>query len=72
MLNVLDGKLEFLKMVKGLEDGTYIGLKKRFDQLNGKKVKLDNEKIDLESVVNTILNKGLDEGIILYNRYKKS
>jgi retron-type reverse transcriptase len=72
LLNVLDGKLEFLKMVKGIEDGTYKGLKKRFDQLNGKKAKMDNEKIDLESVVNTILNKGLDEGINLYDRYKKS
>lgn len=70
--NVLDGKLEFLKMVKGVEDGTYKGLKERFDLLNGMKVKIDNEKIDFESVVNAILNKGLDEGISLYDRYKKS
>lgn len=33
MVNVLDGKLEFLKMVKGEEDGTYKGLKVRFDRL---------------------------------------
>jgi retron-type reverse transcriptase len=72
LVNVLDGKLEFLKMVKGIEDGTYMGLKARFDQLNGKKVQIDSEKIDLESVVNTILNKGLTEGINLYDRYKKS
>jgi RNA-directed DNA polymerase len=70
--NVLDGKLEFLKMVKGIEDGTYKGLKERFDLLNGMKVKIDNEKIDLESVVNAILNKGLDDGINLYDRFKKS
>lgn len=72
LVNVLDGKLEFLKMVKGIEDGTYKRLKERFDLLNGMKVKIDNEKIDLESVVNAILNKGLDEGISLYDRFKKS
>jgi RNA-directed DNA polymerase len=33
LANVLDGKLEFLKMVKGAEDGTYKGLKERFDLL---------------------------------------
>ncbi|MEP1087732.1 MAG: reverse transcriptase family protein [Algoriphagus sp.] len=35
LVNVLDGKLEFLKMVKGIEDGTYKGLKERFDLLVG-------------------------------------
>jgi RNA-directed DNA polymerase len=72
LVNVLDGKLEFLKMVKGIEDGTYKGLKVRFVELTGLKDKKDNEKIDLESVVNTILNKGLDEGINLYDRFKNS
>lgn len=72
LVNVLDGKLEFLKMVKGVEDGTYKGLKVRFNELIRIKSKKDNEKIDLESVVNTILNKGIDEGIILYNRFKNS
>lgn len=33
LANVLDGKLEFLKMVKGVEDGTYKGLKERFEKL---------------------------------------
>ncbi len=33
IVNVLDGKLEFLKMVKGIEDGTYKGMKKRFNKL---------------------------------------
>lgn len=70
--NVLDGKLEFLKMVKGVEDGTHKGLIKRFNELTGMKQEKDNEKIYLESVVNTILNKGLDEGINLYDRFKNS
>lgn len=72
LVNVLDGKLEFLKMVKGIEDGTYKGLKERFNKLTRMKDKRDNEKIDLESVINTILNKGLDEGINLYDRFKNS
>ena len=35
LVNVLDGKLEFLKMVKGAEDETYETLKGRFDKLVG-------------------------------------
>lgn len=72
LVNVLDGKLEFLKMVKGVKDGTYKGLKNRFNKLTGMKDKKDNEKIDLESVVNAILNKGLDDGIYLYDRFKNN
>jgi hypothetical protein len=72
LVNVLDGKLEFLKMVKGIDDGTYKGLKEWFNELTGMKQEKDNEKIDLESVVNTILNKGLDEGINLYDRFKNN
>lgn len=33
LIYVLDGKLEFLKMVKGIEDGTYKGLKNRLKKL---------------------------------------
>ena len=35
LVNVLDGKLEFLKMVKGNDDGTYKGLNARFEKLIG-------------------------------------
>lgn len=35
LINVLDGKLEYLKMVKSPEDRTYKGLKGRFDKLLG-------------------------------------
>nr|WP_245545522.1 reverse transcriptase family protein [Mariniradius saccharolyticus] len=72
LVNVIKGKLEFLKMVKGNEDGTYKGLKERFSKLDLAKGKQDFEKIDLETVVTTILNKGLDEGINLYERFKNS
>ena len=36
--NVLMGKLEFLKMVKGYQDSTYNGLKKRYDRLVGAEI----------------------------------
>lgn len=70
LVNVLDGKLEFLKMVKGAEDGTYKRLKMKFNELTGMKRETDKGKMDLESVVNTILNEGLSEGINLYDRFK--
>jgi retron-type reverse transcriptase len=35
MTKVLEGKLNYLKMVKGSEDGTFQKLKERFDKLNG-------------------------------------
>ena len=57
--NVLDGKLEFLKMVKGGEDSTYLSLKKRFDKLNG-----------TENSVNSVLNvweqQGIDKAMNLF------
>ncbi len=40
--NVLEGKLEFLRMVKGTEDSTYQSLKKRLDKLTFKTSNLAN------------------------------
>ncbi|GIV42925.1 MAG: hypothetical protein KatS3mg035_0048 [Bacteroidia bacterium] len=36
--NVLAGKLEFLRMVKGIQDGTYKALIKRFTKLKNKEI----------------------------------
>jgi hypothetical protein len=46
LVNVLDGKLEFLKMVKGAENDTYTSLKRRFDKLSGPENKV-NELLDI-------------------------
>jgi hypothetical protein len=70
LINVLDGKLEFLKMVKGAEDGSYTELKVRFDKITGIKEKKDQSKIDLSSVLNTLVNQGLNKAMKLYSRYK--
>lgn len=71
LVNVLDGKLEFLKMVKGLDDSTYKTLKKRFDKLTQTKEKIQTKKVDLNVVLNTLINKGLSPAMDLYDRYKK-
>ena len=59
MLNVIDGKLEYLKMVKGGKDSTYLKLKSRFDKLKAK-----------ESQVNKILHiwetEGIDKAMKVY------
>ncbi len=44
--NVLDGKLEFLKMVKGDKDSTYVKLRERFDKLSDQKDPI-NEILDI-------------------------
>lgn len=70
LVNVLDGKLEFLKMVKGVEDSTFKTLKKRFDKLTQVKEKIQTERVDLDAVLNTLINKGLNPAMDLYDRYK--
>lgn len=70
LVNVLDGKLEFLKMVKGIEDETYKGLKERLDKLTGLKETKDQSKIDLNSVLDTLVNQGLNKAMNLYSKFK--
>lgn len=52
MENVLDGKLQFLKMVKGEKDLTFMGLKKRFDKLVN--VKIHNTNTYVNPTTNNI------------------
>jgi RNA-directed DNA polymerase len=63
LVSVLDGKLEFLKMVKGVEDGTYKGLKERFDKLVG-----------FTDPINQVLNAwetdGIDQAMSIYYKDK--
>ena len=66
----VEDELEFLKMVKGKENSTYVNLKKRYDFLVNKKEKSVQEKIDMNRVLEVIINKGLGSGIELYNRFK--
>lgn len=60
--NVLDGKLQFLKMVKGSDDSTYIALKKRYDKLV--------EANDPITIILDIWEKEGIESAILQYRYR--
>lgn len=59
MKNVIFGKLEYLKMVKGPDDGTYMKLKERFD-------KLHNGGGFLNSVLSLWEKEGIDVAIEKY------
>ena len=64
--NVLGGKLEFLKMVKGEQDSTYTSLKKRHDRLNGNEIQ---EKMNsLDNILCLFESKGLKFAM---NEYRK-
>lgn len=69
--NVLDGKLEFLKMVKGVEDGTYKGLKERFDLLvKPSEVVLESKSVDLDSILGVFAKQGLNQAMGLFKKNK--
>lgn len=56
MANVIAGKLEFLKMVKGAENDTYLRLKARLE-------KLINRKNPIDEIVCIWERKGIDQAI---------
>jgi hypothetical protein len=58
--NVLSGKLEYLKMVKGPVDGTYSKLNKRL-------LKLQQKDSDLEKLLKVWENDGIEEAMDLFN-----
>jgi len=68
--NVLSGKLEFLKMVKGTGDSTYISMSQRFHDLI-KREKLSRiQQIDFNEIVEVLLKDGIDKAMVLFDKYK--
>ena len=67
MINVLTGKLDYLRMIKGKDGFTYPNLKKRFDVL----LTISLESDDMDIVLETLVHKGLNEGIRLYKELNK-
>jgi hypothetical protein len=61
--NVLSGKLEYLKMVKGSDNATYLSLNKRFEKLNGYRNPLDLVLLEWE-------NNGIESAMEIYKRDK--
>ena len=60
LINVLDGKLEYLKMVKGREDSTYNKLKARFDALS-------SEKLPINDILDVWEKEGIEKAMEKYN-----
>jgi hypothetical protein len=69
---VIEGKLEYLKMVKGVDDTTYLNLLQKFEKLADRENIKQSLKVDLEAVIDEIINEGLEAGIDLYNKFKSS
>lgn len=67
MVLVLMGKLQYLKMVRGAEDSQYQQLYNRFHQLL---LSISSRDKQLEDVLNTLLAKGIDEAMHLYQPLK--
>lgn len=65
MAMVIEGKLLYLKMVKGADDGTYLKLKKRFDLLLGTTYKNNSEAVN---ILDLIFDVGLDEAMTYYKK----
>lgn len=64
LVNVLDGKLEFLKMVKGMQDSTYMKLKERFD-------KLTNTTSPIIGILDVWEKEGIEKAMDIFNQISK-
>ena len=69
MKNVIDGKLNYLKMVKGGDNTLYKMLSKRFKllSLNMNKKSITRSQY-LDSVLKTLLEKGIEDAMKKYNK----
>lgn len=71
LANVVGGKLEYLKMVKGSHNNVYVELSRRLDSLISPKKKITESKsLILESVLEVFATKGLAEAMQLYKEHK--
>jgi len=69
-LNVLSGKLEFLKMVRGINDPTYVRLDQRFQLLVKKQKENQTQLIDFDNIIETLSKEGLEKAMSLFDRFK--
>ncbi len=69
MENVISGKLEYLKMVKGINNSTYTSLNKRFTKL------LEdfwlNQGNDISEILDLLENQGIEEAMKKYYSNEK-
>jgi len=66
MVNVIAGKLDFLRMVVGNNQPKYRGLALRFYFLTGKDIPAENRNTHLNTVLEILSTKGIDEAMNYY------
>jgi retron-type reverse transcriptase len=65
--NILNGKIQYLRMVRGKEDSVSKGLEKRFLKAFDIKSKITKAKpSELDEILNILLKQGIDEAMKLY------
>lgn len=65
--NTLEGKLNYLRMVKGSQSATYIKLKERFVALKpAKKIDSTARAAHIDKTLELLLNKGINEAMAYY------
>ena len=70
MANVIAGKLDYLKMVKGADNELYVKLKSRFDVLTNSNTKIISRKQHLDKVLNLLFESGIENAMDIYNPIK--
>ena len=71
MANVIAGKLDYLKMVKGSQNDMYLKLKARFTNLN-ERIEIKNSRQEhLDKVLDLLFDKGLDDAMGIYKSKNK-
>jgi len=66
MANLIAGKLDYLKMVKGNQNNLYIKLKERLDKLSGRNENIQNRENHINKVMEIIFDKGIDAAMDFY------
>ena len=67
MANVISGKLDYLKMVKGVENELYLKLRRRFEKLCEINLNIIESRYKyLNLILNIAINKGLDEAMKVF------
>lgn len=69
LLNVLKGKIDFIKMVKGEQDSTYVKLNSRLENLTSPSKKSIKEN-HIERVLRLVIYEGLNSGMTEYRNLK--
>ncbi|MBS1924973.1 MAG: RNA-directed DNA polymerase [Bacteroidetes bacterium] len=70
MANVISGKLDYLKMVKGVDNELYKKLRSRYEELTGSSIINSNRQQHLNEVLDTLFDKSLDDAMDIYKPIK--